>query len=48
MKNKDDQCLKWCVTRAMNPVEKHQEQITKRLRMQAEKLNWDNIKWPAS
>ena len=29
MKNDDDQCFKWAVTRALNPVERDSERITK-------------------
>ncbi|XP_022807622.1 uncharacterized protein LOC111344644 [Stylophora pistillata] len=46
MKNEDDECFKWCVTRALNPVKKDQECITKILRKQAEKLKWDGIEFP--
>ncbi|XP_022777882.1 uncharacterized protein LOC111319352 [Stylophora pistillata] len=46
MKNKDNECFKWCVTRALNPVKKDQECITKILKKQAEKLKWDGIKFP--
>src|SRR6266496_3525939 len=46
MKNEDDQCFKWCVTRALNPVDKNQEIITKRLKIQAEQLDWKGIKFP--
>ena len=31
MKNEDDECFKWCITRALNPVEKNQECATKSL-----------------
>ena len=31
MKNQDNQCFKWSVTRALNPVDKHAERITKEL-----------------
>src|SRR5271169_20717 len=48
MQNEDDQCFKWCVTRALNPVDKNPDQITKELQIQAEKLNWDGIKFPVS
>src|SRR5258708_6082285 len=48
MKNEDDQCFKWCMTRALNPVDKNQERITKELRIQADKLKWNDIKWPTS
>ena len=46
MKNDDDECFKWCVTRALNPVSRDGERITKILRKQSEKLNWDGIKFP--
>ena len=29
MKNEDDECFKWSVTRALNPVDKNAERITK-------------------
>src|SRR5579863_966336 len=48
MKNEDDQCFNWCVARALNPVDKDQERITKKLRAQAENLNWNDVKFPAS
>ena len=46
MKNKDDFCFKWAVTRALNPVDKNAERISEELREQAEKLNWDGIEFP--
>ncbi|PFX22887.1 hypothetical protein AWC38_SpisGene12595 [Stylophora pistillata] len=46
MKNEDDECFKWCVARALNPVKKDQERITKILKEQAKKLKWDGIKFP--
>ncbi|XP_022777514.1 uncharacterized protein LOC111318931 [Stylophora pistillata] len=46
MENEDDECFKWCVTRAFNPVQSHPSRITKILRKQAEKLVWDEIKFP--
>ncbi|XP_022809457.1 uncharacterized protein LOC111346436 [Stylophora pistillata] len=46
MKNEDNECFKWCVTRALNPVKKDQERITKILKEQAKKLKWDGIKFP--
>jgi hypothetical protein len=47
-KNEDDECFKWVVTRALNPVKKDQEVITKQLRGQASKINWKDIKFPVS
>ncbi|PFX33260.1 hypothetical protein AWC38_SpisGene1938 [Stylophora pistillata] len=46
MKNEDDECFKWCVTRALNPVQNHAEHVTKVFREQAKKLVWDGIKFP--
>ncbi|PFX12742.1 hypothetical protein AWC38_SpisGene23254 [Stylophora pistillata] len=46
MKNKDEECFKWCVTRALYPVRNNPERITKILRKQAEKLVWDSIEFP--
>ncbi|XP_022800883.1 uncharacterized protein LOC111338630 [Stylophora pistillata] len=46
MKNEDNECFKWCVTRALNPVEKNQERISKTLREQAKKLEWGGITFP--
>jgi len=45
MKNEDSQCFKWCVTRALNQVKHHSERITKELKTQATKLNWDGIEF---
>ena len=46
MQNRDNECFKWCITRALNPVEKNPSRITKILRLQAEKLNWEGLKFP--
>ena len=46
LKNTDDECFKWCVARALNPVNTHPERITKDLRKQAEQLNWKDISFP--
>ena len=35
MENDDDQCFKWAVTRALNPVKRDAERITKILKTQA-------------
>ena len=48
MKNNDQQCFKWCITRACNPVEIHSERMTKILEKQAEKLDWEGVNFPAS
>ena len=46
MKNDDDQCFKWSVTRALHPVEKNSERITKILKYQSERLDWSGLKFP--
>ena len=46
MKNDDDQCFKWSVTRALNPVDVHPERITKELKEQSERLDWSGLKFP--
>ncbi len=46
MKNDDDQCFKWAVTRALNPVNRDSERITKELKDQAEKYDWGGITFP--
>ena len=45
MENDYDECFKWAVTRALNPVEKNQR-VTKELREQSEELDWDGIEFP--
>ena len=41
LKNDDQQCFKWAVTRAMNLTESHPERIDKKLKAKADTLNWD-------
>jgi len=48
LKNEDNQCFKWCVARALNPVEEHSERVTKKLQKQAEELNWNGITFPVT
>ena len=48
VKNKDDQCFKWCITRALNPADIHAERITKELRNQVEELDWSDIEFPVA
>jgi len=48
LENDDEECFKWCITRALNPVERHSGRITKALREQAEKLNWSGIEFPVA
>ena len=46
IKNTDNQCFKWCVTRALNPVKAHAERVDKQLKVQAQQLRWDGIEFP--
>ena len=46
MKNADQECFKWSVTRALNPVKKNSERISKDLRKRAECLNFQGIEFP--
>ena len=45
MENDDNQCFKWAVTRALNPIKRDSERITIILKIQAEKYNWDGIEF---
>ena len=46
LKNEDNQCFKWCVVRALNPVDKNPNRITKELIEQAKSLNCNGLKFP--
>ena len=46
MKNNDDQCFKWSVTRARHSVDIHPERITKELKDQSGRLDWSGLKFP--
>lgn len=46
MKNEDDECFKWCVARALNPIEDHPERVSKILRKQADKHDWSGVEFP--
>ena len=46
MKNNDDQCFKWSVARALHPVEKNSERVSKELKDQSERLDWSGLKFP--
>ena len=47
LNKKDNECLKWAVTSALYPAEKHPERQTKYTE-NSEKFNWDGINFPAS
>ena len=48
LKNEDDECFKWTITRALNPVEKNSVRMDKKLREKSEVLNWDGLKFPVN
>ena len=48
MKNTDNQCFKWAVTRALNYVERNAARIDTNLREKAKELNWNGIDFPVS
>ena len=46
MKNNDNECFIWCVTRALNIKNNHPERIDKELIEKSKELNWDGIEFP--
>ena len=46
MENNDDQCFKWAVTRALHPVDRDAERISKILGKQSEDYNWNGLEFP--
>ena len=45
-KNSDRECFKWVVTEAVYPQKSNRDRITKTSKDNAEKFNWDGIKFP--
>jgi len=48
IRNKDDHCFKWCIARALNPIETNSKRIDKKLKLQGKKLKWKGINVPVS
>ena len=50
IKNTENQCFKWAVTKALNIIkdEEHPDRLTKKLREQAEKYNWEDLTFPVN
>ena len=46
VRNDDNQCLKWALTRALNLVEKNPGRIAKKLKQESEQLNWTGVSFP--
>ena len=43
LNNKNNQCFKWAVTRALNMTDNHPERIDTKLIKATEKYNWDSM-----
>jgi hypothetical protein len=48
MKNNDNECFKWSVTRGLNKVKRDHSRVTRVLRKQAEKLDWSMLRFPVA
>ena len=48
MKNKDEQCFRWCQVRHLNPQTKYPERIKKEGKKMINELNYDEINFPLS
>ena len=46
LNNEDDECFKWAITRALNPVKIHPDRIDKKLRETSKTPNWEKLKFP--
>ena len=44
----DNECFKWCITRAIHPIGKHQNKITGKLREQSKIFDWTGVNFPTS
>ena len=49
MKNDDNECFKWSVTRALNPTDNNPQRIiTNKLIDQSKKFDWGGIDFPVA
>ena len=48
IKNKDDECFRWCHIRHLNPQTEHPERIKKEDKQSTEGLNYEGIEFPVS
>ena len=46
MQNNDNECFKWCVTRALNMKKNHPERIDKELIEKSKEFHWEGIEFP--
>ena len=45
LKNEDEECFKWVITRALNPLEKNSECIDIKFREKSQVQNWEGLKF---
>ena len=48
LKNEDNQCFKWAITRALNPKDEHPERVDKNLQEKVKEFDWSGIEFPVS
>ena len=48
IKNKDDECFRWCHIRDLNPQTEHPERIKKEDKKMINELNYEGIEFPVS
>ena len=48
LRNEDDECFKWAITRALNPVLKNSERIDRKFREILKALNGEGLKFPVN
>ena len=48
LRNEDEECFKWAITRALNPVENNSERIDIKHREKSEVLNLEGLKFPVN
>ena len=48
IKNKDDECFRWCHIRHLNPQEKDLQRIKKEDKKMINELNYEGIEYPVS
>ena len=48
LKNTDNKCFMWSVTRALHPAKDHPERIETKLIKSTENFNWDGITFPVN
>ena len=48
IKNKDDECFRWCHVRHLNPQEKDSQRIKRDDKQYIEKLNYKDVIFPVS